>query len=79
MILASEFREALVVADFGRAARLFERYAHEVSTGIEAATAAPADLEGAGRMLELALAARAQLQRRLQELRDRAYVSARYR
>jgi hypothetical protein len=79
MSLVSEFQDALAVADFARAARLFEWYAYTVSASIENATATPADLEEGGRMLELALAARAQLQRRLQELRDRAYVNACYR
>jgi hypothetical protein len=79
MSVACEFREALAVADFDRAARVFAQYVDAVSAGIEAATATAADLEEAGRMLELALAARAQLQLKLQELQDRAYVSSRYR
>lgn len=78
MSLPGDFRVAVAAGDFARAARLFGEHTRAICGAIEAGTCPPAAVEESRRLFESALAARAQLQLRLQELRNRTYVTDQY-
>jgi bacterioferritin-associated ferredoxin len=70
MSTPQQIREALAAGNFAEAARLFDQFAHGGCDG--------ASLQEARILLASALAARAHVQARLDDLHARTYVAAAY-
>jgi hypothetical protein len=74
----NEIRAALAAGDFRRAALLFERHGAALCAALRAGRVDAAAIEEARSLLAEALAARAHLQNRLENLRAHTYVAGAY-
>ena len=78
MSTPKEIRAALAAGDFRRATQLFERHGAAVCAAFQAGRVDAAAIEEGRSLLAEALAARAHLQKRLDNLRAHTYVAGAY-
>jgi hypothetical protein len=78
MSLPNEIRAALAAGDFRGAALLFERHSAAVCAALQAGRVEAAAMEELRSLLAEALAARAHLRNRLENLRAHTYAAGAY-